>query len=315
MGMSDVHTEPFQFGRGWTLNKVTIEMVEPRYMPLDRISARLVALDRRTHRRDAGLDPGTRRRGDESAGRQTEGRDPVHQPDPAVRDPRRSSGRERRSETARSAAPSRPPQLNAERLAMLKAEGVGVTIEPNIGEHGTVFVTGRDQGANAVPSIVLASEHYNLVAKMLQQKIPVKLAVEIQATYNEDDRNTHNVIAEIPGTDNAIKDEIVMVGAHLDSWHTGNRRHRQRRRQRDGDGGDAHPEGAQHPPAPHDSRARCGRVKNRACSDRGRTSPSIWPATRTRPRATSSRSTSISTTAIRRSAASTWKATIRRARS
>src|SRR5687767_404188 len=34
MGMSDVHTEEFQFGRGWTLNKVTIEMVEPRYMPL-----------------------------------------------------------------------------------------------------------------------------------------------------------------------------------------------------------------------------------------------------------------------------------------
>ena len=96
-----------------------------------------------------------------------------------------------------------------------------MTIEPNIGEHGTVFVTGRDMGANAVPSIVLASEHYNLVAKMLQQKIPVKLAVEIQATYNEEDRNTHNVIWEIPGTDNAVKDEIVMVGAHLDSWHTG----------------------------------------------------------------------------------------------
>ena len=95
-----------------------------------------------------------------------------------------------------------------------------MTIEPNIGEHGTVFVTGRDMGANSVPSIVLASEHYNLVAKMLQQKIPVKLAVEIQATYDEADRNTHNVIWEIPGTDNAVKDEIVMVGAHLDSWHT-----------------------------------------------------------------------------------------------
>jgi carboxypeptidase Q len=84
-----------------------------------------------------------------------------------------------------------------------------------------VFVTGRDMGANSVPSIILASEHYNLVAQMLQQKIPVKLAVEIQATFDESDRNTHNVIAEIPGTDNALKDEIVMVGAHLDSWHTG----------------------------------------------------------------------------------------------
>ena len=117
-------------------------------------------------------------------------------------------------------APVRPPQLNAERLAVLKAEGVGVTIEPNIGEHGTVFVTGRDMGANSVPSIVLATEHYNLIAKMLQQKIPVKLAVEVQGRFTEEDRNTHNVIAEIPGTDNALKDEVVMLGAHLDSWHT-----------------------------------------------------------------------------------------------
>ncbi|MEJ7666485.1 MAG: M28 family peptidase [Hymenobacter sp.] len=55
---------------------------------------------------------------------------------------------------------------------------------------------------------------------MLQHKIPVKLAVEIQSTFHEEDRNTHNVIAEIEGSDNALKDEIVMVGAHLDSWHT-----------------------------------------------------------------------------------------------
>jgi carboxypeptidase Q len=83
-----------------------------------------------------------------------------------------------------------------------------------------VFVTGRDMGANAVTSIVLASEHYNLVARMLQRKIPVRLAIEVQAAYHDDDRDAHNVIAELAGTDNAVKDEIVMVGAHLDSWHT-----------------------------------------------------------------------------------------------
>ena len=111
--------------------------------------------------------------------------------------------------------------MNAERLAALKAEGVGVTIEPNIGEHGTLFVTGRDGGANSVPSIVLASEHYNLIARMLEAKVPVKLAVELQATFNTDDTKALNVIADLPGTDPALKDEIVMVGGHLDSWHTG----------------------------------------------------------------------------------------------
>ncbi len=220
MGLSNVHTEAFQFGRGWTLNKVTVEMVEPRYMPLigyprgwsPSTPGRVVAtpvwlpgLDADAIKAQAGKLDGA-----------VLFTSPIQEY--AIRADRPAASGDLKPP---SPAPARPPALNAERLALLKAEGVAVTIEPNIGEHGTVFVTGRDMGANSVPSIVLASEHYNLIARMLQQKIPVKLAVEMQATFNEDDRNTHNVIAEIPGTDNAVKDEIVMVGAHLDSWHTG----------------------------------------------------------------------------------------------
>jgi hypothetical protein len=220
MGLNDVHAEPFQFGRGWTLTKLSVELVEPRYMPLigyprgwspstpGRVVATPVWL------------PGLEAEALKAQAGKLKGAilftSPIQQY--AIRADRpAASGDLKRPSPAPA---TRPAQLNAERLAVLKTEGVAVTIEPNIGEHGTVFVMGRDRGANAVPSIVLASEHYNLVAKMLQQKLPVKLAVEIQATYNEEDRNTHNVIAEIPGTDNAVKDEIVMVGAHLDSWHT-----------------------------------------------------------------------------------------------
>ena len=219
MGLSNVHSEPFQFGRGWTLNKVTIEMVEPRYMPLigypqgwsPSTPGRVVAtpvwmpgLEADAMKAQAGKLKGA-----------ILFTSPIQQY--AIRADRPAASGDLKPPDPR---PVGPPQLNAERLALLKAEGIAVAIQPNIGEHGTVFVTGRDQGANAVPTIVLASEHYNLVAKMLQQKIPVKLAVEIQSTYHDDDRNTHNVIAEIEGTDNAVKDEIVMVGAHLDSWHT-----------------------------------------------------------------------------------------------
>jgi hypothetical protein len=219
MGLSDVHAESFQFGRGWTLNKVTVEMVEPRYMPLigyprgwsPSTPGRIVATP--------VWAPGLEDDAMKALAGKLKGAilftSPIQQY--AIRADRPAASGDLKPP---SPAPVRPPNLTAERLAPLKAEGVAVTIEPNIGEHGTVFVTGRDMGANAVPSIVLASEHYNLVARMLQQKIPVKLAVEIQGTFNEDDRNTHNVIAEIPGTDNALKDEIVMVGAHLDSWHT-----------------------------------------------------------------------------------------------
>jgi carboxypeptidase Q len=108
----------------------------------------------------------------------------------------------------------------ADLAAALKREGVGVTLEPNVGEHGTIFVTGRDAGANAVPAIVLVAEHYNLVARLLQRGIPVKLAVNVQADFDESDRMTSNVIAEIPGTDPALGSEVVMAGAHLDSWHS-----------------------------------------------------------------------------------------------
>ena len=190
MGLSEVHTEPFQFGRGWTLNKVTIEMVEPRYMPLigypqgwsPSTAGRIVA----TPVWMPGLEDAAMKA---QAGKLKGAilfTSPIQQY--AIRADRPAASGDLKPPDPR---PAGPPQLNAERLAVLKAEGVGVTIQPNIGEHGTVFVTGRDQGANAVPSIILASEHYNLVARMLQQKIPVKLAVEIQATYNEEDRNTH----------------------------------------------------------------------------------------------------------------------------
>lgn len=219
-GMSEVHTEPFAFGRGWTLDKVSVEMLEPRYMPLlgypkgwsPSTPGRIVAapvwlpgLEADALKAQAGKLKGAIVMTSPVMAYAIKADRPVASGDLKPPQP----------------APVRPPNLNAERLAELKAEGVGVTIEPNIGEHGTVFVTGRDMGANAVPSIVLATEHYNLIARMLQQKIAVKLAVEVQARFNEEDRNTHNVIAEIPGTDNALKDEVVMLGAHLDSWHTG----------------------------------------------------------------------------------------------
>ena len=219
-GMSEVHAEPFQFGRGWTLDKVIVEMLEPRYMPMSgypkgwspatagRVIAAPVWL------------PGLEADALKAQAGKLKGAILLTSPlqEYAIRADRPAASGDLK---APQPAPSRPPQLNAERLALLTTEGVAVTIEPNIGEHGTVFVTGRDLGANSVPSIVLASDHYNLIAKLLQQKVPVKLAVDIQARFNEDDPRTHNVIAEIPGSDAALKDEIVMVGAHLDSWHTG----------------------------------------------------------------------------------------------
>ena len=219
-GMSEVHAEPWQFGRGWTLEKISVEIVEPRYMPLiayaegwspstaGKLTSAPIWLN--------GLKPEDLKA---NAGK-LKGAILMTSPiqEYAIKADRPPASGDLKNP---SPAPARPPQITPELLATLKSEGVGVMLKPNIGEHGTLFVTGRDGGANAVPSIVLASEHYNLIARMIEQKIPVKLAVEVQAKFDDSDQKTSNVIFEIPGTDPALKDEIVMVGAHLDSWHTG----------------------------------------------------------------------------------------------
>jgi len=71
-----------------------------------------------------------------------------------------------------------------------------------------------------VPSIIVAGEQYNILARLAAAGHPVSLRVELRARYVESDRNSYNVIAEIPGRDAALRDQVVLVGAHLDSWHT-----------------------------------------------------------------------------------------------
>jgi Zn-dependent M28 family amino/carboxypeptidase len=65
----------------------------------------------------------------------------------------------------------------------------------------------------------MASEHWTRIARLLQQKKDVTLELNVTNTFYDDDLMQYDTIAEIPGTDK--KDEIVMLGAHLDSWHAG----------------------------------------------------------------------------------------------
>jgi hypothetical protein len=67
--------------------------------------------------------------------------------------------------------------------------------------------------------VALAVEDYNRIARMLKRGEPVKAAVDLKVSFHDDDPMAYNTIAEIPGTD--LKDQIVMIGAHLDSWHSG----------------------------------------------------------------------------------------------
>ncbi len=88
---------------------------------------------------------------------------------------------------------------------------------------GTVFVQSggsyKPGETTTVPQLTMASEHWSRIARLLQQKKDVTLELNVSNTFYDDDPMQYDTIAEIPGTDK--KDEVVMLGAHLDSWHAG----------------------------------------------------------------------------------------------
>lgn len=71
----------------------------------------------------------------------------------------------------------------------------------------------------APPTFVVGREQYNRMVRLTEKKVPVEMRLNLQAEISAQNQDTYNVIGEIPG--GAKKDEVVMIGAHLDSWHSG----------------------------------------------------------------------------------------------
>lgn len=73
---------------------------------------------------------------------------------------------------------------------------------------------------SAPPQVVLAVEHYNRMVRLLEHDQPVKVELNVAVKFNEETANFSgfNIVGEIPGTDPKLKDEIVLIGAHFDSW-------------------------------------------------------------------------------------------------
>ncbi len=135
---------------------------------------------------------------------------------------------------------------SAKRMNFLLQESAAVLIDNSFaGSGGTVFVAQasvaqevpkslqdyfsgkrlqpqqKESESKMIPQMTMATEHYNRLVRMIKQGENLKMTVNIQAEYNDDDPMAYNTVAEIPGSDPNLKDEIVMVGGHLDSWHAG----------------------------------------------------------------------------------------------
>jgi carboxypeptidase Q len=115
--------------------------------------------------------------------------------------------------------------FNRKRTRFWIDEGVAAVLDFGRGDGGTVFiqappgVSREPDGAPQPPQVTLAIEHYGRLYRTLEKKIPVTLQMDIDNRFYDQDLSAFNVLAEIPGTDKA--DEVVMLGAHFDSWHSG----------------------------------------------------------------------------------------------
>ena len=119
---------------------------------------------------------------------------------------------------------------------MLRDEGVAAVVVPSRdsdkhgGSGGTIF---DDSNANfswfsyqrahatPVPLLVASIENYGRVSRLLGAHVPVTLEANVDARFTGDHEHGFDTIAEIPGTDPLLKDQVVMVGGHLDSWASG----------------------------------------------------------------------------------------------
>ncbi len=95
--------------------------------------------------------------------------------------------------------------------------GSGGTIFDDTGA-GFGWLIYRPEHVNPLPVAVTAIENYGRVYRLLKANVPVTVELNIDAKFTGDHEHGFDTIAEIPGTDPKLKDELVMVGGHLDSW-------------------------------------------------------------------------------------------------
>ena len=128
-------------------------------------------------------------------------------------------------------------ELSFRKWQMIEEERAAVVLQPSFRDAGTLYATASTvpnpvdvpvaerrqpwdlNKPHVTPQVVIAAEQYNRIVRLLQGGIPVQAEILIKAHFYDDDPMSYNVIAEIQGTD--LKDEIVMIGGCIDSWHSG----------------------------------------------------------------------------------------------
>lgn len=242
-GMQNVKLENWgTFGRGWTMEKVSLEMTEPQYMPV-------IAYPKAWTNSTDGIISGTPLLLDViTEDDLTRYQDSLKNRIVLMGKPReykinfeveafRLSEKEL-IDLAKAPDPGAKPEWWAERDKWMqwrkvqkkmgelaRKEGAALILQPSERQHGTVRVTEGGSyemnGESGLATLVVAIEHYGRISRLVEKNIKVNLRAEIKTRFYDQDTTGFNVMAEIPGTDKKLKKEVVMLGAHLDSWHAG----------------------------------------------------------------------------------------------
>jgi len=243
LGLVNAKMEPWgTFGRGWQLKKFYAAMVAPQYLPLIAFPKAWTLGTNGIVKGDAVLlNVRTAAELEKYKGKLkgaivlSQGEQPV--PLKFAADASRLTEQDLKDLAMASELGARSPnadriqemmarqQLQQAVVKFVKDEGAAVVLEPSRGTDGTIFVqSGGSQMVGAVPpppAVVVSVEQYNRMVRILQKNLPVTLEIEVQAEFTEGDLQGYNVVAEIPGTDKKLKEEIVMLGGHFDTWHSG----------------------------------------------------------------------------------------------
>ncbi len=257
-GLQNAHLEAWgPFGRGWSLEGFTANIVKPDFIPLIAYpKAWSPSTDGVVRGPVVYLDAKTPEDLEKYKGK-LKGAIVLISPPRELQAHFTPEGRRMTDERLLAMANDGPPQpgggnrqfnippdqraameLQSKKLQLLYDEGVAVALDIGRGDGGTIFVQQAampapsdatfdfnrrprpwSPDAKLIPQATLAAEHYNRIVRMVTKGVPVELEIQINAKFYDQDLMGYNVIAEIPGTD--LKDEIVMVGGHFDSWHSG----------------------------------------------------------------------------------------------
>jgi hypothetical protein len=240
-GLKNVNLEPYEdFGIGWDLKYVSAHLLEPHYAPLTAIS---VEWGSSTKGKITGhpvyIDIQSQQDFDKYRGK-LKGKIILYRPPRENISPRFKPDARRYDKQDLDILSEYPVRGEERRFRgyehgfldaledFFRSEEIGVLVRPcreGRGDYGAVRAEGIRSARlpdrlRPLPEIILAAEHYNRIYRIMEEyDESVKMEVEVRTQFYDEDLKGYNVIAEIPGSKK--KDEIVMLGGHIDSWSPG----------------------------------------------------------------------------------------------